>query len=115
MRTQGPVNPPKPKETIMLRAFTAISILALTITTAQAAPVTDIKYSDLDLSRPSDAQVLETRVLQAANDVCAPLRQSSATSLYYRLWFHNCMRATSIETTRWVEARAGRYRAFASN
>ena len=99
----------------MLRAITAISILALTITTAQAAPVTDIKFSDLNLSNPADARVLETRVHQAANMACAPLRQSSNTSLYYRVWFENCMRATSIETTRWVEARADRYRALARN
>ena len=99
----------------MLRTFTVVAVLALSTSAAQAAPVLDVKFSDLDLSKPSDAGVLEARVHQAANRACGPLQQSAPTSLYYRTWFNSCIRASSAETTRWVEARAGHYRAFASN
>lgn len=99
----------------MFRAFTAASLLALAVTTAQAAPVTDIKFSDLDLSNPSDAGILSARVHQAAMGACGPLMQSGRMSLYYQSWFNSCMRATSAETRRWVEARAGQVRAFAKN
>jgi UrcA family protein len=100
---------------MMFRAFTAASLLTLTVTAAQAAPVTDIKFSDLNLSNPSDARILEGRVHQAAFGACGQLLQSGRLSLYYQSWFNSCMRATSAETTRWVEARAGQYRAFARN
>ena len=99
----------------MFRAFTAASILALTVTTAQAAPAIEVKFSDLDLSRPSDASILQARVHQAANSVCGQLLEPYSTSLFYRTWFNNCIRATSVQTTRLVEARAGHYRAFARN
>ena len=98
----------------MFRAFTAASIFALTLTTAQAATVIDVRYRDLDLSRPSDARILETRVHQAADKACGPLLDYPR-SLFYRTWFNNCVRMTRIETTRWVEARASRYRALARN
>jgi UrcA family protein len=100
---------------MMLRALTAASILALTIATAQAAPVMDVKFSDLNLSNPSDVRVLEARIHQAAKKACAPLLQTSFASLDYRIWFNDCMRATKAETTKWVEARTGQYRAFAQN
>ena len=99
----------------MFRAFAAAFILALTVTAAQAAPAIDVKFSDLDLSKPSDASVLEARVHQAAYRVCGQLRQSYFTSLDYRIWFNGCMHKTIAETTRWVEARAGHYRSFAEN
>ena len=96
----------------MFRAFTAASIFALTLTTAQAAPAIDVQYSDLDLSRLSDARVLQSRVHQAADKACGPLRDYP-TSLFYKNWFNSCVRMTSIDTTRRVEAMAGRYRTFA--
>ena len=98
---------------MMLRALTAASILALTITTAQAAAVMDVKFSDLNLSNPSDVRVLEDRIHQAANKACAPLLNTSFTSLDYRIWYDGCMRATRVDTTKWVEARVPQYRAFA--
>ena len=99
----------------MLRIFTAASIFALTITAAQAAPAVEVPFRDLDLSRPSDNRILETRVHQAANKACSPLwTPTSPNSLFYRSWFNNCVRATSVETKRHVEAMAGRYRVFAT-
>lgn len=98
----------------MFRAFTAASIFALTVTAAQAAPAIDVQFRDLDLSRPSDTRVLQARVHQAADKACGPLR-AFPSSLFYRTWFNNCVRATSVETTRRVEAMAGRYRMLARN
>ena len=98
----------------MFRAFTAASILALTVTTAQGAPATDVKFSDLDLSNPSDAGILQSRVLQASDRACGALLQSGPPKLFYQDWYRNCVHATRVDTTRWVEARAGQYRAFAS-
>ena len=98
----------------MFRFFAAASIFALTVTAAQAAPTIDVQFRDLDLSRPSDARILEARVHQFADKVCDPLR-AYPTSLFYRIWFNTCVRATRAETTRRVEAIAGRYRTFARN
>ena len=87
----------------MFRAFTAASILALTATAAKAGPATD-------------AAIADPRVHQVADALCGPLLQSKhSTSLFYQKWFNSCMRTTSVETARRVEARAGRYPAFAKN
>jgi UrcA family protein len=111
--------PQKPKEAMMLRAFTAVSILVLTVTTANAYPYPPIEvtFGDLDLSRSSDANVLRERVQQAANTACGQLQFAypSPPSLYYRVWFRDCVSATSAKTTRQIEARAGQYLNFASN
>ena len=93
----GPVVPLKPKETMMFRAFTAASLLALTVATAQAEPATGWR----------------THAPLSANDVCGSLLQSKAGSLFYRTWFNSCMRATSAEITRQA-AKAEQHRAFAS-
>ncbi|HKY19127.1 MAG TPA: UrcA family protein [Rhizomicrobium sp.] len=98
----------------MFRAFTAASIFALTVSTSQAASAIDVQFRDLDLSRPSDTRVLQARVHQAADKACDPLR-AYPTSLFYRIWFNNCVRTTSAETTRRIEAMAGRYRMLARN
>jgi hypothetical protein len=88
---------------MMFRAFTAASILALTLTAAQAAPAMDTGGFD-------------PRIHQTANDICGQLMQSSHyTPLFYQSWFKNCMHATSTEINRLVEARGGRYPAFAKN
>ena len=106
----------------MLRAFTAVSILVLTVTTANAYPPVksyppvEVTFGDLDLSRPSDANVLRERVRQAANIACGQLQFASPSppSLYYRTWFRDCVSATSARTMTQVEARAGQYLTFAS-
>jgi len=86
------------KEKMMFRAFTAASILVLSVTTAQAEPATG----------------WGARAPQSANDICGSLLQSKAGSLFYQTWFKSCMRATTAELTKQAEARAGRYPAFAS-
>ena len=61
----------------MFRAFAAVSILALTVTAAQAADsVIAVKFSDLDLSKPSDVRTLQARVQEAANKACGQLQLS---------------------------------------
>jgi hypothetical protein len=58
---------------------------------------------------------LNARVHQVADNVCGPLLESEHfTSHFYRDWFNSCMRATSAETTRQLEAKADRYQMFAS-
>jgi UrcA family protein len=112
----GPVIQPKPKETMMFRAFTTASILALTVTTAHADSDVEVKFGDLDLSKPSDARILDDRIQQAANKFCDPLLWSlPASFVFYRSWFNGCINAASARITRSVEARAGQYPAFASN
>ena len=81
----------------MLRAFIAASMLVLTATSAHADPTSFEK----------------SHGPQSANDVCGSLLQSKAGSLFYQSWFKSCMRMTSVEITR-QEARASRYRAYAS-
>ena len=100
----------------MFRAFTTASILALTVTTANADSDVEVKFGDLDLSKPSDANILQDRIQQAANEICAPLLWSYPTSfVFYRTWFNGCVNTAGARITRRVEARAGQYPTFASN
>jgi UrcA family protein len=103
------------KETMMSRAFTAASILALTVTAAQAAPANDVKFSDQDVSNSSDGSVLGARAHQFAYGICGQLRQSDSTSLFYQNWFNRCMGSTGATAKRLLEARAGRYEMLARN
>jgi len=100
----------------MFRAFATASILALTVTTAHAASGVEVKFGDLDLSKPSDARILEERIQQAANRACDPLLWSYPTAfVYHQSWFNTCTNAAGAQITRRVEARAGQYPTFASN
>ena len=55
----------------MLRPLTITALLVLGTLSAQADDVTtQVSYSDLDLSRPSDAKVLAARLEDAATAVC---------------------------------------------
>ena len=97
----------------MFRVVTAVSVLALTVSSVQAAPGVGITVCDLDLSKPSDVRVLEARVHQAANKVCGPLLEYSATSLNYQTWYNQCMHVAGTEAARQVVAKAGQYGLFA--
>jgi UrcA family protein len=112
----GPAVQRKPKETMMLRAFTTASILALTVTAAQAASDVEVKVGDLDLSRPSDANTLQDRIQQAAKGHCDQLLWTLPTSfVFYGSWYNGCVNRTGATITRRVEARTGQYSTFASN
>ena len=101
----------------MFRAFTTATILALTVTAARAASSDiEVPFGDLDLSKPSDATILQDRIQQAASRVCDQLLWTyTASPTFYRSWFNSCVGATSAQTTRRVEARAGQYSTFARN
>ena len=81
----------------MFRALTAASIIALTMTTAQADPST----------------AWGSRAPQNAQEACGPLIQSKPGGLYYRTWYKDCMRAANAKIER-LEARMNQSRAFAS-
>lgn len=56
----------------MLRTLTITALLALGITAASAEEdaSTQVTYSDLDLSKPTDARTLAARLQDAATAVC---------------------------------------------
>ena len=55
----------------MLRTLTIAACLALGVSAAHAADATtEVNYSDLDLSKPSDARTLAARLRDAASAVC---------------------------------------------
>ena len=83
----------------MFRAFTAASILVLTVTTTQAET-----YNGWSARLP-----------QTANDVCGSLLQSkNETKQFYRSWYNSCMRSTGAAITRQAEARTAGYPRVAS-
>jgi UrcA family protein len=73
----------------MLRNFVTIAFIALTATAAQADPAI-VHFRDLDLSRPQDIRILNSRIHDAAQTACAGL-QTSYTSRFYKMWFENCV------------------------
>jgi UrcA family protein len=78
----------------MFRNFTATAILALTLATAAQAGPAIVRFDDLDLSRPQDNRVLNSRIHDAATTACAGLRDARP-SLLYKVWFENCVRRGS--------------------
>ena len=71
----------------MLRTLTVTALFALSLTTAaQAAPA---MY----------ASNLNSRIQQAAENVCAPLLGSTHTSLLYKKWFADCVTASTAKIT----------------
>ena len=55
----------------MFRTFTASAILALALTTAAQAGPAIVRFGDLDLSRPQDNRILNSRIQDAARSACA--------------------------------------------
>lgn len=64
----------------MLRTLTAAAILALAITSAQAATPESlgVTYGDLNLSSPQDAAILADRLQVAAQEVCLNANDTKA-------------------------------------
>lgn len=76
----------------MFRTLTVTALFALSLTTAsQAAPI---------------SQSLNSRILQAAENVCAPLLGSAHTSLLYKQWFADCVSNANAKITARVVAAA---------
>ena len=83
----------------MFRAFTAASLLAASVTCAQAQTYTG--YGP--------------RIPYTANGVCGSLLGSrNETKLFYRNWYESCMRGTGAAITRQAQARSTAYPRYAS-
>ena len=110
----GRMHQPSPKEATMFRMFNTAAILALTLTAAQAGASITVGYKDLDLSRPGDSRVLDSRIRQAAETVCAS-HFGPSTKLFHERWFENCVRHGVADTrVRIMAQSSGKYRAVAS-
>ena len=98
----------------MFRTFITAAILTLTITAAQAGPSAIVHFGDLDLSRPADVQVLNSRIEKAAEATCtAP--DSRTTSIYYNQWHARCVSHFVADTAaRIASVTFSKNRAFAS-
>jgi len=98
----------------MFRTFITAAILTLTITAAQAGPSAAIvHFGDLDLSRPADVQVLNSRIAKAAEATCG-MPDSRTTSLYYRQWQSKCISHAVADTSARIASVSGKNRTFAS-
>ena len=84
----------------MFRAFTAASLLVVTVTTTAQAQT----Y----IGRGA-------RIPYSAAGVCGSLLNSkNETKQFYRSWYDTCMRANGVTTTRPMEARGYAYPRYAS-
>jgi UrcA family protein len=97
----------------MFRTFITTAILTLTITAAQAGPSAVVRFGDLDLSRPADVQVLNSRIEKAAEASCN-VADRNATSLFYQQWHATCIGHAVADTSARIAAVSNKYRAFAS-
>ena len=97
----------------MFRTFTTAAILTLTITATQAGPSGVVHFGDLELSRPADVQVLNSRIEKAAEATCN-VPDSHSTSIYYNQWHARCVSHAVADTSARIAAVSGKYRAFAS-
>ena len=60
------------RTTIFLAALAATAAtVSFPALAADAAPVTEVRYADLNLASPDGAQALKTRVVRAAKRVCS--------------------------------------------
>jgi UrcA family protein len=97
----------------MFRTFTTAAILAMTIASAQAYPAITVRFGDLDLSRPADTQVLNSRIEKAAETACDTM-QFSRASIFYSQWYARCVSNAVAKTSARIASVSGKYRAFAS-
>ena len=90
----------------MFRTFITAAILTLTITAAQAGSSATVSFGDLDLSRPADVQVLNSRIEKAAEATCG-MPDERTTSIYYRQWHERCVSHAVAETSARISAVSG--------
>lgn len=99
----------------MFRSFTTASVLALTISAAQAGDVVSVQFGDLNLANANDEQTLAGRVHAAAALVCASeIQDRHPVPLHYRLTRDRCIERASRATSARVMAAASKSRRFAS-
>lgn len=98
----------------MFRNLTTAVILALTITAAQAGDSVTVRFGDLDLTKAKDTQLLDSRVLAAAELVCASDGYDRHPVLMeYRLTRERCIAGVSQTLSARVLAMSGESRKFA--
>lgn len=108
----------------MLRTFTAVTLLSLVVTTAQAAPLVtpppayaemSVAYGDLNLTDSRDAAVLADRLQAAALAVC--MKTNDAKSSVRKILVHRCMDVAITKATAkiWSQIEASPYRAIRAN
>jgi len=79
----------------VFRTLTVTALFALSLTTAaQADPA-------------SDAPSLNSRIHQAAENVCAPLLGPRTTSLLYKKWYADCVSVSAAKIMARVAASQG--------
>ena len=97
----------------MFRTLITAAMLTLTITAAQAGSTITVRFGDLDLSRPADTQVLNSRIEKAAETACDTM-QFSRASIFYSQWYARCVSNAVAKTSARIASVSGKYRAFAS-
>ena len=97
----------------MFRTLITTAMLTLTITAAQAGPSAIVHFGDLDLSRPADVQVLNSRIAKAAEATCG-MPDERTTSMFYNQLHARCVSRITTDTSTRIAAVSGKYRAFAS-
>ena len=91
-----PDAPTQLKETIMRRTFTTATLLALTISAAQAGDIVTVHFGDLDPTNAKDAQLVTARIHDAAEAACArAVDPQMGPVLYYDAIFKHCIDWTS--------------------
>jgi UrcA family protein len=97
----------------MIRSLITATILALTITSAQAGSVI-VRFDDLNTADPADAKVLASRVHDAAVTACEPWHVTGGAGRgFYNKWFERCIARSSRDTTSRILAMSGQSRALA--
>ena len=97
----------------MFRTLITTAMLTLTITAAQAGSSATVSFGDLDLSRPADVQVLNSRIAKAAEAICG-VPNERTTSMFYNQMQARCVSHTVADTSARIAAVSSKYRTFAS-
>lgn len=79
----------------MFKTMSLAAALAVAAGAAQAA-TPQVKYDDLDLGRPTEAQAYKTRVARAVERTC---EREATSSSSYAAQKHDCERRTSAAVT----------------
>lgn len=107
----------------MFRTFTAVTLLSLAVTTAQAAPLSpppayaevNVSYGDLNLTDSHDAAILGDRLQTAAMAVC--MKTNDAKSSIRKILVRRCVEAAVTKATSQIRSQieASPYQAIRAN
>jgi len=80
----------------MFRTFLTAAALALTVTAAQAGDTVNVHVADLDPASAKDAQMLATRIHDAAGKACAAeISRGSLLNSFYSQILADCVHRSS--------------------